>query len=197
MENFNLFIESIRDIVPLNDAEVETLASVAKFKEYKKDDYLTREGETENYIYFILDGAIRNYCLNRGEEFSLDFFFSGSFTNSFMSFLLREKSIVNVQALVETKVIRIHYDEVTKLYAQSLNFNKLGRIVTESLYVKRTRRELSFITQTAKERYETLLSGNQELINRLPQKYLASFLGIKAESLSRIRKPPKKRRRVN
>jgi CRP-like cAMP-binding protein len=194
MEVYKAFIESLSQIVPLTKMELKILPSILKYKEYKKGHYLTKEGSIENYIYYILEGGVRNYCVHHDEEFSLDFFFGGSFTNSYMSFLLREKSWVSVQAMFDTKVIRIHYNDVMKLYQDSTNFNKLGRIVTETLYIKRTKRELSLITQTAKERYEALLSNNRDLVQRIPQKYLASFLGIKAPSLSRIRKPPKKKR---
>jgi CRP/FNR family transcriptional regulator, anaerobic regulatory protein len=188
MREFDDFIQAISRIVPLNPAEIDALLPTLHYKEYAKKDLLTSEGDIENYIYFIADGGIRNYCIHNGEEYSLDFYFKGSFTNSYMSFILRERSKVYVEALFDSKVIRLHYNDVANLYRKSITFNILGRIITESLYVRRTKREFSFITQSAKERYEALLSENKELVQRIPQKYLASYLGVKAESLSRIRK---------
>ena len=188
MEEFDHMIRTISKLVSLNQTEIDTLSKVMKYKEYKKDSILTSAGETENYIYFILEGCLRNYCIHNGEEYSLDFYFKGSFTNSYMSFILREKSTVYVQVLFDTKVLKIHFDDITSLYKTSFNITTLARLITESLYVRRTRREFSFITQSAKERYLALLSQNKDLVQRIPQKYLASYLGIKAESLSRIRR---------
>jgi CRP-like cAMP-binding protein len=188
MKEFDTLLETISKLAFLDQTEIETLSRAFKYKEYKKDSIVTRAGETENYIYYILDGCLRNYCIHNGEEYSLDFYFTGSFTNSYMSFILREKSTVYVQALFDTKVLKIHFDEITQLYKSSLKINTLGRVITESLYVRRTKREFSFITQSAKERYLTLLSQNKDLVQLIPQKYLASYLGIKAESLSRIRR---------
>jgi CRP/FNR family transcriptional regulator, anaerobic regulatory protein len=187
MKEFDNLIQTISKLVTLNQADLNALLSVLKYKEYKKESILTRENEIENYIYFITDGCLRNYCIHNGEDYSLDFYFKGSFTNSFMSFILREKSTVYVEALFDTNVLAIHYNDISRLYKSSLNLNMLGRIITESLYVKRTRREFSFITQSATERYQSLLCENRELVQLIPLKYLASYLGVKAESLSRIR----------
>ena len=192
MKAYNSFIEAVCQMVPLTKMEIKTLRSVIRYREYKKDDLLSKEGTIECYMYYILEGGVRAYYLDRGEDLSLDFFFSGTFTTSYMSFLLQQKSVVNMQALFDTKVIRIHHADLMRLYARSRNFNKLGRIATESLYIKRTKHTLSFITQTAKERYDALLKGNKDFVQQIPQKYLASFLGIRAESLSRIRKSPQK-----
>jgi CRP-like cAMP-binding protein len=156
-------------------------------KEYGKDEHLTLQGETENYLYFILEGCIRNYAIHEGEDYSLDFYFAGSFTTSYMSFLMREPSSVNVQSLVPSRVIRIHYNHVQELYSRFRKIETLGRIITEALYVRRSKREFSFITQSAEQRYLSLLSNSNEIIQNIPQKYIASYLGIKAESLSRIR----------
>jgi CRP/FNR family transcriptional regulator, anaerobic regulatory protein len=187
MSTFETFIESINKFIPLSQAERNALLPVLTYREFAKDEHLTKQGETENYLYFILEGCIRNYTLHDGEEYSLDFFFTGNFTNSYMSFLLREPSTVNVQALIPSKVIRVGYNDVQQLYAKFKSFESLGRIITESLYVRRTKREFSFITQSAQQRYLSLLSSHKEIIQLIPQKYIASYLGIKAESLSRIR----------
>jgi CRP/FNR family transcriptional regulator, anaerobic regulatory protein len=187
MRIFDTFIEAINKIVSLPETEIQRILPLLNYKEYKKEEHLTTQGETESYIYFILEGGVRNYYLFEGEEYSFDFHLAGSFANSYMSFLLQEPSTINVQALFATKTIRLHYTDVMRLYKESFTFNTLGRIITESLYIRRTKRELSFITQSAKERYETLLSRNPELVQQIPQKYIASYLGIKAESLSRIR----------
>jgi CRP/FNR family transcriptional regulator, anaerobic regulatory protein len=188
MSVFQIFLQSIEKIVRLDEADRNAMQPLLEFKEYSKDEHLTRQGETENFLYFIIDGCIRNYSIHEGEDYSVDFYFSGSFTTSYMSFLLREPSTVSVQAITPSRILRIHYNDVQRLYSEFKNIETLGRIITERSYIRRTKREFSFITQSAKERYLALLSQNKDLVQLIPQKYLASYLGIKAESLSRIRK---------
>jgi len=182
------FIDSINRIVRLTEAEASAMLPLLTTCECQKDQHLTQQGETENYLYFITEGCIRNYTIHDGEEYSLDFYFTGNFTTSYMSFLLREPSTVNVQAMIPSKVIRIHYDDVQLLYSKYKIMERLGRLLTESSYVRRTRREFSFITQTAEERYLALMASHSQIIQDIPQKHIASYLGIKAESLSRIRR---------
>ena len=182
------FIDSINRFVRLTDAEASAMLPLLTTIDYQKGQHLTRQGETENYLYFITEGCIRNYTIHDGEDYSLDFYFTGNFTTSYMSFLLREPSTVSVQAMVPSKVIRIHYHDVQSLYSKYKNIETLGRLITESLYVRRTKREFSFITQSAEERYLTLMASHSQIVQDIPQKHIASYLGIKAESLSRIRR---------
>lgn len=182
------FIDSINKFVRLTEAETSAILPLLTPGEYEKGQHLTQQGETEYYLYFISEGCIRNYTIQNGEDYSLDFYFTGNFTTSYMSFLLREPSTVSVQAMVPSKVIRIHYNDVQCLYSKYKNIETLGRLITESLYVRRTKREFSFITQSAEERYLTLMASHSQIIQDIPQKHIASYLGIKAESLSRIRR---------
>jgi CRP/FNR family transcriptional regulator, anaerobic regulatory protein len=188
------FIESVNRFVHLTEAEVSAILPLMKNCEYQKGQHLTQQGETENYLYFITEGCIRNYTIHNGEEYSLDFYFTGNFTTSYMSFLLREPSTVNVQTMVPSRVLRIHYDDVQFLYSKYKNIETLGRLITESSYVRRTKREFSFITQSAEERYLTLMASHSQIIQDIPQKHIASYLGIKAESLSRIKRALAKRK---
>jgi CRP/FNR family transcriptional regulator, anaerobic regulatory protein len=187
MSVFQSFIEAIEKIAQLDEAERNAIQPLLVYEEYDKDEHLTRQGETENFLYFILDGCIRNYTIQDGEDYSLDFYFSGSFTTSYMSFLLQEPSTVSVQALTSSRVLRIHYDDVQQLYSNFKNIETLGRLITESLYIRRTKREFSFITQSPRQRYLALMASHKQITQYIPQKHIASYLGIKAESLSRIR----------
>jgi len=182
------FIESVNRFVRLTESEVSAMLPLLTNCEYQKGQHLTQQGEIENYLYFITEGCIRNYTIHDGEDYSLDFYFTGNFTTSYMSFLLREPSTVSVQAMVPSRVLRIHYNDVQVLYSKYKNVERLGRLLTESSYVRRTRREFSFIMQSAEERYLTLLASHSQIIQDIPQKHIASYLGIKAESLSRIRR---------
>lgn len=193
MDYVDSFIKSIKPIAPLSDKEIGLISSNLEYREYQKHDFLTEAGNVENYVYYLIEGIARNYCLNDGNDISLDFFLPGNFTNSYTSFLTRQASTVNVQALTDLKTLRIHFNSLQFLYESSLAVNKLGRAITESLYIKRTKRELSFITKTARERYEDLLHEHPEFIQNIPQKYLSTFIGVTPEALSRLRKSSRTR----
>jgi hypothetical protein len=83
--------------------------------------------------------------------------------------------------------LRIHYDVLQNLYTSSLAINKIGRKITELLYIRRTKHDFALVTKSARERYADLVSYQPDLIKSIPQKYLSSYLGIKPESLSRLR----------
>lgn len=187
MNDLNGLLQTINKIARLNVEEIQTLATRLNFCQFKKGELILAEGHVENYVYYIVDGIIRNYCVKDGSDVSLDFFFTGEFTNAFMSFLTRQKSIVNVEAMTDTKVLRIHFNDLQQLYEGSLAFNKIGRIISEQLYIKRTMREVSLITMSASERYNDLMARHPDLIQQIQQKYLSTFLGISPETLSRLR----------
>jgi CRP-like cAMP-binding protein len=187
MGDLNKLLVSINKIEQLTEAEQEIIASKVQYCEYKKNELILSEGQVEKYVYYILEGIVRNYCMKNGDDISLDFFFTGEFTNSYMSFLTCEKSIVMVESLTNTRLFRLHSNDLAMLYETSLSFNKIGRIISEQLYIKRTMRELAFITMSAAERYDQLRCTHPELIQRIPQKYLSTFLGISPETLSRLR----------
>lgn len=195
MDAHHFLIHSISRLMTLPKYEIDKLLEISEYKNYKRGHILTRQGEIENFVYFIVEGAVRNYVIQKSKELTLDFFFSGAFTNAYMSFLTRQKSEVNVKTIVPTKVLRMHVNNIEKLYADSIHFNRLGRLIAETQYIRRTRRELSFITRTARERYDALFTESPDLIRQIPLKHIATYLGIKAETLSRIRKTEAGRRK--
>ena len=187
MQQLDSFFRSVDKIATISDEERSALVPMLHYCEYSRNQVILSEGQVENHVYFLVEGIVRNYCLKDGDDISLDFFFPGDFTNSYMSFLTRQKSTVTVEALSNTRAIRIRYDDLQQLYKSSITFNKIGRVISEQLYIKRTMRELSFITMSAGERYEDLSNRHPELIQSIPQKYLSTFLGVSPETLSRLR----------
>ena len=153
-----------------------------------KGEYLTRTGEVENHIYYIVSGAVKVAILASGEERILDFWFAPSFFSSYTSFIQRTPSKVYIQTLAQCEIARIEYEAVQQGYRSSLFFNQVGRVMAERLFMLKTRREIDFLTKTAEERYAELLNASPEIIQNIPVHQIARYLGIHPESLSRIRK---------
>ena len=187
-----LYLEKIRgfinSIVPNSDEEWQLFDKRLTYKEYQKNELLLRTGEVENFMYFMVEGVTRIFQFQNDKEYTLRFNFPVSVFNSYASFITRTPSLVNVEALSDVKVFRISYNDMQSLYDESAIADRIGRRMLEMLYVQREMKELQMHSKTAEDHYNELLKNDNNLIQQIPQKYLASYLGITPESLSRIRK---------
>ncbi|POY37193.1 CarD family transcriptional regulator [Solitalea longa] len=170
-------------------AEEKTfISSVCTIKSFNKKEYLLRAGEREKYMRWVISGATRMFYEEAGNEVDVLFTFENDFITACASLLSDEVSAYSIQALEDVQLIYIRKDDLQHLYDISKNAERLGRLTMEELFLAREERERSLRCDEAAQRYLNLLKHAPELIQRVPQKYIASFLGITPESLSRIRK---------
>ncbi len=172
----------------LEEAEWSEFAGTLLLKKIKKGDFLTSQGQVENFIYFLNEGATRNYFIRDGKDFTIDFHFAGDFVTGYYSLITREPSEMFIEALLDIEAVAISYPSLNAFYTKHHNGDKLGRLIAEYQYVKRIRKEMELLSQTAEQRYVTLMQRNPALIRDVSVKHLSSYLGIHPESLSRIRK---------
>ncbi len=178
----------INSIVPISDGDWALFSSRLAFKKYKKNDLLLRTGEVENFMYFLVDGVTRIYQYKNDVEYTLRFNFPITPFNSYASFITQTPSLIDVEALTDVKVFRMSHHDMQSLYEESEMADRVGRRMIELLYVQREMKELQMHSKTAEDFYFELANNNKDLIQKIPQKHLASYLGIAPESLSRIRK---------
>lgn len=150
--------------------------------------FLVNSGRTCTAIYFIISGIVRVYTVHQDKEVCLDFAFSGQFTTAYASYISQTPSAVSIQAITPVNGFSFHYADLQELYNQNHAIERTGRLLAEYQYLRKYQRELSLLQYTAKERYLHLLEQQPQMIQQIPVKYLASYLGIEPESLSRIRK---------
>lgn len=155
---------------------------------FKKGSMVTDYGETEKYIYFLKSGVVEMTLLHNEEEKIFEFFFHSSFFCAYTSFLNQKPSDIRIRCLGDCIIDIIEREAMLAAYETSLVANKLGRIVTEQLFLIRSKREKDFMTKSAEMRYTELLKCRPELFKLVPLYKIASYLGIHPESLSRIRK---------
>lgn len=174
----------------LSAEDVEKLDSCIQQKIYKKGDAFVRQGQVCNYIGFLMKGIMRVYHVKKDKEYTSYFNTDerNRFVADFSSFLTRQPSKENVHALEDCELALISHADLEKLYAGSFSFQKIGRLIAEYNYVLAIERIYSLQHESAVERYNHLLQIYPNLINRVPHHYIASYLGITPESLSRIRK---------
>jgi CRP-like cAMP-binding protein len=174
--------------VAMSDKDWEMFASKLVRKTFSRKQHLITVGETENYLSFIEKGSTRFYIPGDLDDFTFSFSFAGEFVSAYDSFLTRKPCSYNVQALEETILWRISFEDLNTIYAETEIGNTIGRLASEGLYLENFKREISLLTQTAEERYLALFSEQPEILKYIPLKYIASYIGITPQALSRIRR---------
>ncbi len=188
MDNLQYIKAAIFRLQPLPEEEWNAFAASLISKQYKKGDYLIREDEVEQYIYFLNNGATRHYFLRDGKEFTVDFQFAGDFVTAYYSLITREPSAVFITLMEDADLWMIPLKVLHTFYDKFKNGERIGRLIAEGEYVKRLRKEMELLSLTAEERYTALMQRSPELVSTISVKHLSSYLGIQPESLSRIRK---------
>lgn len=174
--------------VRLTDHDWQFFSSKLRQDQYAKRALILKKGQTENYLSFIEKGIIRLNVPGEENDLTFGFAFENSFVSAYDSFLTQSPSMYNVESLTETILWRISYRDLQSIYAETAIGNTIGRYASEDLYLKKSKRELSLLNDSAEERYTKLFSERPELIEKIPGKYIASYIGITPQALSRIRR---------
>lgn len=187
-QKIEILKESLQARAALGDEDFGAALELVRFKQFDKGDVLTQIGKVENYLYFIIEGVTRSYFFKEDKEISLDFHFTGDFISVYESFIDRAPAEHAIEALTPLSMMRIRYEDLMNLFKKRPAFEHIGRIMTEDQFKKSSNRVKELLSLSATERYIKLLNAHPEYVQHIPLKYLASYLNITPESLSRIRK---------
>jgi CRP-like cAMP-binding protein len=185
------FREHVETYVKLEDVEWLALAPLLEVNNLKKKKNFAEPGKVCDKIGLVVQGAVRYFHVKDGEEITGYFSFENELLSSIKSFLTRTPAINYIQALEDTQIVSLSYKAIQQAYDDNLIGHKMerfGRLMTEHHLICYDDRVASFITQTPEERYNKLLESGGEVMQRIPQHYIANFLGITPVSLSRIRR---------
>ncbi|MCC6286813.1 MAG: Crp/Fnr family transcriptional regulator [Chitinophagaceae bacterium] len=173
----------------IDDENWDMLESQIVRQRFNRNDFLLRQGEVEKRIYFIESGIIR-YFIQQAEDKEATFaiIFENQLAGAYDSFLQQIPSEYFVQALKPTSTWWFSLDVLHNLYKTLPIANVIGRIACEELFLIKANRELSMYKYSAQERYLNLFSQKPRHIKEIPLKYLASYVGVTPQALSRIRK---------
>ncbi len=186
--DYNLIKEDISKYVALSDEEFQYYFDLLRVKTFSRNENLHRSGEVCKQAYFIQSGCFRYYNLLDGEEQTGQFFFEGSWYSDYESFLFEKPSSQTIQALETTTVAILSKVALEKLYSRIPKFERFGRITAENAFMGLRKYTDSITHLSAEDRYKLLIKNRPKVIQRVPQQYIASYLGIRPQSLSRIRK---------
>ena len=182
--------------ITLTDAEFDRFTTFLQPKTYKKKDFLLQAGEISKHLAFVNEGIFRTYTIDKtGEEHVLQFSLEDWWTGDTYSGLTQKPSTFFIEALEDSHVYLIDNQELEKIFAEIPKFERYFRILAQNRFIALQERINGDLTDSAEERYLDLLNRYPTLPQRVPQQYIASFLGIQPPSLSRIRKQLAERNR--
>lgn len=172
----------------LSDDEFDVFCSRFKWRRTKRGEILLEAGSVSRCIYFVNKGCLRVYLMDReGRESTRFLIPEGRFGTAFPSFILQEPSLAYIQAIETSEILLLSYQDFRALPDVLPAWEKIYRVNLERDYIASIKRIESLITMSAKERYTQLMESEPGLIQRLPSKIIADYLGISQETLSRLK----------
>ena len=174
--------------VIMSDEDWELFSSKLVRKEFPKKSILLKVGQKENYLSFIEKGIVRFSIPKEFDDLTFGFAFANNFVSAYDFFLTREPSNYQLETITDTIIWRLTFDDLQDIYRETKIGNTIGRLASEDLFLKKSKRELSLLTQTAEQRYLSLFTEQPHLLQLIPLKYIASYIGVTPQALSRIRK---------
>lgn len=186
MDLEHLLFDFIAQYVPLDEKEKQVIRELDIFKSVRKGAVLLHEGEKSNKGYFVLQGCLRVYYNDEGEEKTTAFYteMEGVTPTCVMTGL---PSQYYISATEDSMITESTPDMETLVFERFPKFERLCRLLSEDLLVKKQIDFDQFKTSSPEKRYLSLLEYRPDLLQRVPQHYIASYLGIKPQSLSRLR----------
>ena len=178
----------IDKFVKLTEEEKELFSSCFKEVKIKKRQFIVQPNFIAKHRQYVLKGAFRAYVVaDEGQEHTITFAIDDWWITDYNSYIFQQPATMFVVALEDSIILQLDYEKEQELKLQNHKFETFFRIVAERGLASQQRRIISILTQTAEERYENFLNKYPQIVQRVPQYALASYLGMTTEFLSRIR----------
>lgn len=188
MDDYSAIRNFISRFVTFTEEEWKAHERLLKRKFIKKGDYLLKAGDVCNHVTFINAGYFRVYHNLGEEELTDNFAFEGNYVTDYPSFVSRRPTDDNIVAMEDAEVLLLEYKDLQEAYEQYPVWQKFGRMIAEYILLFVVDRNKALLFLTPEERYVKLMKDRPKVIANVPLKYIASYLGITPEALSRIRK---------
>lgn len=190
LENpLDVLVSSFNNSFPLNEKEEEEVRRLFKQRIFKRKGFLLQEGDVCKYISFVISGCFKMYAVDTNfKEHNLQFAIENEWIADIQSFYDEKPSRLSIEAVEPSVVLQISHEDLLYLFVNYHKFDRNFRIINERKFINFQDRILQSISFTAEERYLNFQRDFPELIKRLPNTQIASYLGITSEFLSKVRK---------
>jgi CRP-like cAMP-binding protein len=175
-------------IMPLSDEEARAIAETMTIRQYPKGTVLLKEGQVSMEAYFVLEGCVRQYYIVDGYEKTNNFFTEEQWVVSVNSMSQQVPSNHFLECCLDSTLVVGNRDKEEMLYRRFPKLETISRKVMEKVFAEQQELMASYTTDTPEQRYLKLLKSRPDLFQKIPQYQIASYVGVKPESLSRIRK---------
>lgn len=185
----SILYKNIKEKVDISEQDFEQFSILTETLNISKNEFLVHEGDVAKYMAFVNSGALYSYSIDeKGNKHVVQIALESYWISDLFSFLSQEVSAFNVQAIESSEIILLSKSNFEKACSTIPAFERFFRILIQNAYVGSQRRVSRIYGNSAEERYKQLIKSNPKMIQNIPQHYIASYLGIKPQSLSRIRK---------
>jgi CRP-like cAMP-binding protein len=167
--------------------ELKILLSYCEIRQVEKRTILVKEGEVDNYLNMVVKGLVMKYVRVKKNDMILQLATEGHVIHSEISFLTRTPSLVFVETLEPTIMVSLTYDKMEEALDKFPQGERLGRLILTGMYVKKEESRYYRLLRSARERFLDYINAHPHMLQRVPQKYLASYLNIKPETFSRMK----------
>ena len=181
-------IKTIQSLIEVSPKEIDCIKTLFKNRSIKKNDLFLAEGQVCKHVGFIGKGFMRYYINHDGEDKTYAFAQEGDFVCNNESFIPQTASTKIIQAVEDCEIVQISFADLQIFYKTIKEGDRFGRLIIEQVFIQTLQDLSSFYTDTPEHRYEKFIKQHPELQQRVPQYYIASYVGVKPQSLSRIRK---------
>lgn len=186
---FRILIKHIRQKVTLSEQDVVLLKTFFVQKKLEKKQFLLQEGEICNYFAFVSRGILKSFMTDeKGQDRISLFAFEGWWISDFNSFINREKALLNIDAIENSELLLISFENYELLTLKIPVMDRYFRILYQNSLVTKDRRLMISNKSTAEEKYLSLVQTNPEIAKKISHTLIASYLGLSPETISRIRK---------
>lgn len=181
-------LEQLKQITVLENTEIELITNSFKSLVLSKGDFFLEAGKVNKHVGYLNKGLVRYFVYKDGEESTFEFTKEGEFIADYQSFNNQTKSVQNIQAIEDCEILIINYRDVQKFFNTTKNGNLIGRLIVEHRFDIMVNQLLAIYMQNHEDRYKRFIQQYSSLAQRIPQYLIASYVGVKPESLSRIRR---------
>ena len=189
MEKYKSILENINKHVTLNEEEIEKLIGIIRTTKIKKRQFIDQPGYVCQYRNYVVKGAFRSYYIDKaGKEHTVQIAIEDWFVSDFYSYITQTPATLFVEALEDATIFQMTYEDIEGLCKEIHSLSEYFRITTERAFAFSRKRALSNLSMTAEEKYIEILERYPNIVQRVPQKVIASYLGMTPEFMSKIRK---------
>ena len=173
--------------MPITREELIELLQYCEIRKFDKRTIIVREGEVDNYLNLVVKGLIRKYLPVRKDDVILQLATEGHVVQSEISFLTKSRSMLVLETLEPTILLSLTHDKMEEALNKFPKGERLGRMIISGMFIKKDENRYNRLSKSTRQRFFDYIDHHQHMLQRVPQKYLASYLQIKPETFSRLK----------